>query len=464
MNKFLKYMSIFTALVLVSGGIWFFLTYYEGEKPVIVISEALDLIGQEKTLDITCTDKKCGLRHIKVTITQDGKQHILDTVDFSQRRIAEHTMTIEINSRKLDLHDGKATLDILAVDYSLRKNKNIMNLNVTIDTIPPQIYPVSSSHNINPGGSCTTVYKIPEKISTTSVYVNGDHFPAYPVKLSGKLYYICYFAIPTNATNKNIKLGIMARDKAGNISTISIPFHIRKKTFRKDNIHISQNFLERKIPEFRKMNDELKGGTLLESFIYINEKLRADNFETIQSVCKKTEVKQLWHGAFLRMKNAATMAKFGDRRTYYYKGKKISKSIHMGVDLASTKNALIEASNSGTVVFCGYLGIYGNAIIIDHGLGLFSFYAHLGMINVKKGQPVEKGEPIGQSDTTGLAGGDHLHFGIFVGNRFADPQEWWDPHWIRDNVERKKERGSRIKVKGTRYKVQGLRHCLTLIP
>jgi murein DD-endopeptidase MepM/ murein hydrolase activator NlpD len=448
MNKFLKYVSLFTVLVLVSGGIWFFLTYYEGERPEISIGKALDLIGQEKTLDIICTDKKCGLRHIKVTITQDGKQHILDTVDFPQRGITKHILTVEIDSRKLHLHDGKATFGILVVDYSLRKNENIVNANVTIDTTPPQIYPVSSSHNINPGGSCITVYKIPEKILTTSVYVNNDHFPAYPVKLSGELCYICYFAISTNAKNKDTRIGIIAKDKAGNITTISIPFHIRKKTFQKDNINISQSFLERKIPEFRKMNDKLKGGALLESFIYINEKLRADNFETILSICQKTEGKQLWSGAFLRMKNAATMAKFGDRRTYYYKGKKISKSTHLGVDLASTKNALIEASNSGTVVFCGYLGIYGNTVIIDHGLGLFSFYAHLGMINAKKGQQVGKGEPIGQSDTTGLSGGDHLHFGIFVGNRFVDPQEWWDPHWIRDNIERKKGQGQRIKVQG----------------
>lgn len=137
------------------------------------------------------------------------------------------------------------------------------------------------------------------------------------------------------------------------------------------------------------------------------------------------------------MKNAATMAMFGDRRTYRYQGKEIGKSVHMGVDLASTKNALIEASNSGIVVFSGYLGIYGNSVIIDHGLGLFSFYAHLGVIHVKKGQKVKKGHPIGRSDTTGLAGGDHLHFGIFVGNSFVNPQEWWDSHWIRDNVDSK---------------------------
>ncbi|MBN2254394.1 MAG: M23 family metallopeptidase, partial [Deltaproteobacteria bacterium] len=65
------------------------------------------------------------------------------------------------------------------------------------------------------------------------------------------------------------------------------------------------------------------------------------------------------------------------------------------------------------------------------------FYAHLGAIDVVEKQSVTKGMVIGRSDTSGLAGGDHLHFGIFVGNQFVDPQEWWDPHWIQDNVYKK---------------------------
>ena len=443
MNKYLKFMIIFAVLTIMGGGIWFFLTFYESEKPEVAVGESFNLIGQKKTVDITCTDKKSGLRHITVSITQDGKQRILDTVDFTQKGIAEHTLTVGIDSKKFNLHDGAAIFEVSAVDHSLRKNIKSISVDVNIDMTPPQIYPISSSHNINPGGSCVTIYRVSEEVSESYVYVDNDHFPAYPITFSGKPCYICYLAIPMDAKKKDTKIGIIAEDKAGNISTGTVPFYIRNKIFRADNMNISQSFLERKIPEFQQIDDNLKGSTLLESFIYINEKLRSDNLETIRSICRKTEGKQLWQGTFLRMKNAATMAKFGDRRTYYYKGKKISKSIHLGVDLASTKNALIEASNSGTVAFCGYLGIYGNNIIIDHGLGLFSFYAHLGMINVKKGQNIEKGQPIGRSDTSGLAGGDHLHFGIFVGKRFVDPQEWWDPHWIRDNVERKLDKAAR---------------------
>ncbi|MBN2515316.1 MAG: M23 family metallopeptidase [Deltaproteobacteria bacterium] len=437
MSNYLRYMLILIILVALSAGIWFLAIYYEGEKPVITVSEPLTIIGQRKSMNISCTDKKSGLRHITATITQDGKQHILYIDDFPRRGVTEKTITIQVDAKPLILHDGPATFEVLAVDHSLKKNSDRIVLKVTVDITPPTIYPVSTFHNINPGGSCITLYRLSEDITNSYVYVGDNRFFAYPIKLSGKACYICYFALPADGDFKNPQIGITAEDKAGNISSSAIHCHIRTKNFRSRIMNISDRFLTRKIPEFRHGDKNMTTMSLIESFQYINETYREKNLKTIESICRESEGEQLWQGTFLRMKNAATMAKFGDRRTYRYQGKDISKSVHMGVDLASTKNALIEASNSGIVVFCGYLGIYGNSVMIDHGFGLFSFYGHLGVIHVKKGQKVKKGNPIGRSDTTGLAGGDHLHFGIFVGNTFVDPQEWWDSHWIRDNVERK---------------------------
>jgi murein DD-endopeptidase MepM/ murein hydrolase activator NlpD len=437
MSKYLYYLLILTILVVITGGVWFLLIYYEGEKPVITVSEPFTIVGQKKSMNISCTDKKSGIRHITATITQDGKQHILYIDNFPRKGVMEKTITIEVDAKTLNLHDGPATIEVLAVDHSLKKNSHRIDFKVTVDITPPTIYPVSTFHNINPGGSCITLYRLSENLTDSHVYVEDNHFLAYPIKLSGKTYYICYFALPADGKIKNPKIGITAKDQAGNISSSAIHFHIRKKNFRSRIMNISDGFLARKIPEFRISDGNMADMTLSESFKYINEIYRENNLKTIQTICRKSEGKQLWEGAFLRMKNAAPMAKFGDRRTYRYQGKDISKSVHMGVDLASTKSALIEASNSGTVVFSGYLGIYGNSVIIDHGFGLFSFYGHLGVIHVKKGENVKRGNPIGRSGTTGLAGGDHLHFGIFVGNTFVNPQEWWDSHWIRDNVERK---------------------------
>jgi murein DD-endopeptidase MepM/ murein hydrolase activator NlpD len=240
-----------------------------------------------------------------------------------------------------------------------------------------------------------------------------------------------------DASNKNLAIRILAEDNAGNSSLYPVSFHIRDKQFRRDKMNISQRFLEIKMPEFQQMYKYLREISLLEAFSRINTEMREQNLKTIETICENTHPEQLWEGSFLRMKNAATMATFGDRRTYYYEGNEISKSVHMGVDLASTKNAPVEASNAGIVVFTGYLGIYGNTIIIDHGMGTFSLYAHLSSIDVQKEQTVGKGEMIGRTGNTGMAGGDHLHFSMLAGGKFVNPLEWWDPHWMNDNITEK---------------------------
>ena len=199
-------------------------------------------------------------------------------------------------------------------------------------------------------------------------------------------------------------------------------------------MNLSESFLQQKMPEFQAMVPSLQGKTPLEVFTYINSQMRNENFLTIQSICKKSAPKALWEGTFLRMSNAAPMALFADKRDYMFDRKVVGESLHTGVDLASTTHATIEAANNGVVVFTGTLGIYGNAVIIDHGLGLFSLYGHLSAITTTVGKSVRKGEKIGNSGTSGLAGGDHLHFSIIVGGQFVNPQEWWDPHWIKDNI------------------------------
>src|SRR5206468_8878021 len=97
----------------------------------------------------------------------------------------------------------------------------------------------------------------------------------------------------------------------------------------------------------------------------------------------------------------------------------------------------IPASNDGIVVLAGYFGIYGNAVAIDHGYGIMSLYGHLSAIEVKEGEHVTRGQNIGRSGDTGLAGGDHLHFAILLQGLPVNPIEWWDPHWIQDRVARK---------------------------
>ena len=105
-----------------------------------------------------------------------------------------------------------------------------------------------------------------------------------------------------------------------------------------------------------------------------------------------------------------------------------------------------EFINAGVVLYAADLGIYGNCVIVDHGLGVQSLYAHLSSIEVKEGDRVEKGRVLGRSGMTGLAGGDHLHFTMLVNGQAVNPVEWWDPKWMQDRVLRKIAEAGRTRV------------------
>src|SRR4026209_2825847 len=122
----------------------------------------------------------------------------------------------------------------------------------------------------------------------------------------------------------------------------------------------------------------------------------------------------LWKGAFSQLSNSKVEANFADERTYTYNNEPIDNALHLGYDLSVTKQYPAEAANSGTVAFTGDLGIYGNTVILDHGLGLFTLYSHLSSIDVKPGDSVKQRDILGKTGETGLAAGDHLHYGVYL--------------------------------------------------
>ncbi|MEZ4484468.1 MAG: M23 family metallopeptidase [Syntrophotaleaceae bacterium] len=128
-----------------------------------------------------------------------------------------------------------------------------------------------------------------------------------------------------------------------------------------------------------------------------------------------------WQGAFLRLPNAANRAGFNEQRSYLYGGNKVDQQTHLGIDLASLANSPVPAANSGKVVFADYLGIYGNCVIVDHGLGLQTLYAHLSTIDANVGDQVDKGSILGRTGATGMAGGDHLHYGVTIAGIPVNP-------------------------------------------
>ena len=183
---------------------------------------------------------------------------------------------------------------------------------------------------------------------------------------------------------------------------------------------------------------------LLASYVAINSDMRRENDAYIASQSAKTAPEILWQGAFKQLINTAVESGFADQRDYVYEGEVVDHQTHLGFDLASTAAAPVLAANSGRVVHSGWLGIYGNSVILDHGMGLQSLYAHLSSIDVGVGAMSEMGQQLGRSGATGLAGGDHLHFTMLLHGTAVTPIDWWSSQWVEDRIMRKLREASNL--------------------
>ncbi|MFN7397501.1 MAG: peptidoglycan DD-metalloendopeptidase family protein [Sandaracinobacter sp.] len=96
--------------------------------------------------------------------------------------------------------------------------------------------------------------------------------------------------------------------------------------------------------------------------------------------------------------------------------------MHQGVDFAARTGTPILASAGGTVVFSGWGGGYGNVVVLDHGKGMRTRYAHMHRIGVRNGQRVEQGQNIGLVGSTGLSTGPHLHYEVWQNGKPVDPR------------------------------------------
>lgn len=437
MGKIIKifFLLLFLFFVGAAGLIYYFML--EGTPPEIKIISLPQAIGKEGSLKIQATDERTGLSELAVEIIQEDlkkeyREKFPKTHWLFGSGVKDFSHTITIKPREAGLKDGKAMLRIIARDSSLwnslKGNEKVIEQEIIIDTAAPRISLKIGTQYLNSGGAGLVTYTLNENAVKTGVWLDDIYFPS--VNHNGT--YLSLIAVPFDK-KKIDKIQVEAIDIAGNSSFSGIPFRLKYKAPKLDKINISDSFLQQKMPIFLEFFPGFNGSNI-ELFIMINTELRKKNNEQIIKISQNITPDILWNKNFISLPNGAFRAGFPDERYYYYNGNKISRSNHMGVDLASLANAQVPAANSGIVAFADFLGIYGNTVMIDHGLGLFSLYSHLSQINVEKGDKVNGGDTIGNTGTTGLAGGDHLHYAMLINGVFVTPIEWWDKKWINDHI------------------------------
>lgn len=416
---------------------------WEGEKPQIQMMLSPPAVGLSTEFSVRVSDPDSGLRQVQILIIADGRKSVLSQETFPSAgpfgggEVGDQVITVSVEPGQLGLSDGAALIRVVADDYSWRRwgngNQQVLDIPVTIDTRPPALAAMSRAHNITQGGTGLVVYRIDETCPEHGVRVGDRFFPGYPAPSGESGLYMAFFAL-AHDQGTDTSLVLEAADWAGNRGRSGFSYHIRKKRFPEDTIGVSDRFLSMTLPKFDAEMPAEPGQSPLDRFLVINRDLRKANYQRLVDICFRSDETLHWNGEFLRLPGSARQAGFADRRRYRYRGSTIDRQIHMGIDLASVARSPVPAANAGRVVFAENLGIYGYTVMIDHGFGLFSMYAHLSRIDVTPDHVVSKGDVIGLTGSTGLAGGDHLHFSMIVAHTFVDPVEWWDAEWIGNNV------------------------------
>ena len=428
-----------------------------GAPPRLAIEKPERVVGQNGTLDVTVSAPGARFTSLTIAVEQNGHSIPLFTLlggaSATIAQVDPNTMRITRPFGKNsvpELQPGTARIVVDATRPSflnLRMLSSRITKEVQVRLEPPRVSIVSTHHYVNHGGSEMVVYRAAPPEVRSGVRVGNIEYPGFPASGAGvpatdPALKVAFFAL-LHDQDLNTPIAVFAQDEAGNQSQVGFIDNVFEKPFKRSKIELDDRFLQRVVPEIVEHSPELKiaapaADGLVPAFLKVNGQLRQMNAERIATlVSRSTSPSRFWDGPFVQLGNSQVEASFADHRTYFHTGREVDRQVHLGFDLAVTSRIAVVAANAGKVLNSSWLGIFGNCVIIDHGMGVASLYGHLSSFDVKVGDMVTKGQTIGRSGMTGLAGGDHLHFTMLVDGHPVNPVEWWDAHWVQDRVDRK---------------------------
>jgi murein DD-endopeptidase MepM/ murein hydrolase activator NlpD len=400
--------------------------YLRGTETAISVNPAVKVIGFDTPVDLHLANKH-GVKSVAVAVAQDGKEY----AEPVQGAPSHADLTVKVGKQSAPaLHDGKAQLIVRTVSNDFRGKKDAKTFDLDVMTAPPHVVADGVQHYINQGGSEMAVFTPSGAWTEAGVRVGDYTFRSFPLPNHPGQYFSLFafsWQLPVSTP-----ISVYASNPSGAEAKTTFWYKVFPKKFRASTIPLESMNIDRIVNQIDTQHKIQ--GDLVQRFVYINSEMRKVNNKTLADLRFQTEPKFLWTGAFLPMVDSTVESRFADDRTYTWQGKKVDQQTHLGFDLAKLAHSPIPASNDGRVIWAQDLGIYGNCIVIDHGFGLQTIYGHLSEFLVKKGDMVKKGQVIGKTGSTGLAGGDHLHFTMQVDGVQVNAVEWWDPHWIKDRI------------------------------
>lgn len=431
-RRFALYPFVFFLLVFV---VYAGLLLARSTGTALTVPVPVKVVGVSTPVQVTAANPH-GLREFRAILVQGGNRYTVEEQQQPARRwslfrseVAPATYSFDVGTGKVQgLQDGKAQLVLEAVSNDLRARQDQLTFDIEVNTRPPGIAVDKAFHTMTLGGSHAVSFTASGYWTEAGVRVGPYRFHSHPFPGAGDPNRrICFFGYPWD-TKKGEEPVAYVRNPTGAEANEVIDHTLKHVEFRTRKMELDDRFLNRVVNAL----DPGGTGDIATRFVKINSEMRKANNAKLLELRNQTDGGVLWQGAFVQQVNSAVEAKFCDIRRYFYQGKQIDEQVHLGFDLASLSKAPVLAANAGKVIFAAPLGIYGNAVVVDHGLGVQSLYAHMSDFAVKVGDSVTQREVLGKSGSTGLAGGDHLHFSMQVDGVMVNPLEWLDPLWIQN--------------------------------
>ncbi len=395
-------------------------------------------VGLKTGTTVSLHAARNGIRSVEVALVQGATRYVVAQQAYAEPFANDQRLALSIGGKESGLSEGPATLEVKARDGFWRPlkrgDRTVASIPVTIDLTPPSLEVLATTHYLHQGGGGLAAMRV-KGASRSGVKVGDVLFPAYPAGPPENNLAVALFALPWDLPDL-AAITAWAEDEAGNSVSRPLAAELKPRRFTSGTVDLSEQFLATKLPELLPERAPIAKDQFAAAFLLVNRDLRKKAEDMKRQLAGRTKPQPLWTGAFVQPRNTKVFSNFAESRSYRYHGAQVDTAVHLGFDLASLKQSPVPAANSGVVVFAGPLTIYGNAVVVDHGLGLQTLYAHLSSIGVKEGDQVKQGQELARSGTTGLALGDHLHYEVMIGGVSVTPVEWWDAKWIRDHIGR----------------------------
>jgi murein DD-endopeptidase MepM/ murein hydrolase activator NlpD len=424
--------------------------FIEQSPPTLAWHETPRGLGSESvTIALTAQDSGAGLDEVVVRISQNNQPRELVRRSFGASAIHNETIEVTINPKELELREGNAELQVSAFDKSLWNNGSRISTIVDVNFAKPQIAALTPQQNGVLGGTELVFYRITGKTPEShGVLSQGTLYPGSPAvgwdeRFKGKTgLYVAFYPMPHSFDVDADSMQLVARDSIGNSASGSFNYRVKQRRWSSFRRVISNEAVaplrERLVSYSHREQLSVKLGG--DSATEMKSLLKAVAFSDegfIDVALSQPEPSRLWRDAFLPPVPSTPSNSVGDLRSVYLENQEIARGPAAGVRFPVSKRSAIVAANTGKIVFIGELGLLGNTIVLDHGMGLSTVYGHLSDVRVQRGAVVQRGQEIGSTGSSGFAQGEEVYFEARMHGVPVSPNEWWDQTWVTDHIDNK---------------------------